>query len=111
MGLNLGRIRTWIILSTAILAGTITAFCGPLVFIGIAVPHLCRSLFNTSDHRLLLPGVILMGAIVALGAAVIAEVPGSTIVLPLNAITSLFGAPIVIWVILRQRNLQRSFAA
>lgn len=111
MGLHLSRVRTWIILSTAILAGTVTAFCGPLVFIGIAVPHLCRSLFNTSDHRLLLPGVILMGAVVALSAAVIAEVPGSNIVLPLNAVTSLFGAPIVIWVILRQRNLQRSFAA
>lgn len=111
MGLNLMAARFGIILTTAILAGTITAFCGPIGFIGIAVPHLCRSLFNTSDHRLLVPLTILVGALVALVASIIADVPGSSIVLPLNAVTSLIGAPAVIWVILSRRNIKETFAS
>lgn len=110
MGLNVQRARLGIVLATALLAGVVTAFCGPIGFIGIAVPHLCRSLFHTSDHRVLVPTTILMGAIVALTAALIAQAPGSQIILPLNAVTSIIGAPVVIWVILRQRNLQKSFA-
>ncbi|MEO1165113.1 MAG: iron ABC transporter permease [Chloroflexota bacterium] len=109
LGMNLILTRIAIVSATALLAGAVTAFCGPIGFIGIAVPHLCRSLFNTSDHRILVPGTILMGAIVALIAALIAEVPGNNLVLPLNAVTALIGAPIVIGVILRQRNLQASF--
>lgn len=111
MGLNLMRARFAIIILTAILAGTITAFCGPIGFIGIAVPHFCRSLFSTSDHRLLVPLTILMGAIVALIASLIADVPGSSLVLPLNAVTSLIGAPAVIWVILSRRNIRNTFAS
>ena len=111
MGLNIKLARWGIVTSTAVLAGVVTAFCGPIGFVGIAVPHLCRSLFNTSDHRVLLPACVLMGAIVALTAAIIAELPGSTIVLPLNAVTSFLGAPVVIMVILRRRNLRKSFAA
>ncbi len=110
MGLHVQRARLGIVLATALLAGVVTAFCGPIGFIGIAVPHLCRSLFHTSDHRVLVPTTILMGGIVALAAALIAQAPGSQIILPLNAVTSLIGAPVVIWVILRQRNLQKSFA-
>lgn len=110
LGMNIVLTRIGIITATAILAGVVTAFCGPVGFIGIAVPHLCRSLFNTSDHRVLMPSSILMGAIVALIAALIAEMPGSRWVLPLNAVTSLLGAPVVILVILRQRNFQRAFA-
>ncbi|MEO1166326.1 MAG: iron chelate uptake ABC transporter family permease subunit, partial [Chloroflexota bacterium] len=109
LGMNLMFTRIAIVGATALLAGAVTAFCGPIGFIGIAVPHLCRSLFNTSDHRILVPATILMGAIVALIAALIAEVPGNNLVLPLNAVTALIGAPIVIGVILRQRNLQASF--
>jgi iron complex transport system permease protein len=109
LGMNVSLTRVAIVSATAILAGTVTAFCGPIGFVGIAVPHLCRSLFSTSDHRVLLPGAILMGAIVALVAALIAEVPGSSLILPLNAITALIGAPVVIAVILRRRNLQQSF--
>jgi iron complex transport system permease protein len=109
LGMNVRRTRLAVVIATALLAGTVTAFCGPIGFIGIAVPHLCRSLFNTSDHRMLVPGTILMGAIVALAASLLAEVPGSNLVLPLNAITAMIGAPVVIGVILRQRNLQRSF--
>lgn len=111
MGLNVGLARLAILISTALLAGTVTAFCGPIGFIGMAVPHLCRSLLGSSDHRLLIPTTILMGAIVALCAALIAEMPGSRLVLPLNAVTALIGAPVVLWVILRQRNIHKAFSA
>jgi iron complex transport system permease protein len=111
MGLNIRRARLWIIITTALLAGGVTAFCGPIAFLGIAVPHLCRSLFGTSDHRILIPGVILLGGTVALVADLIAQMPGSQIILPLNAVTALIGAPVVIWIILRRRNLRNTFAA
>lgn len=111
MGLNVRSTRLWIIVVTAMLAGVVTAFCGPIGFMGIAVPHLCRSILGTSDHRALLPASLLMGALVALVAALIAQVPGSNLSLPLNAITALLGAPVVIWVILRRRNLRESFAS
>lgn len=110
LGLNVRRVRLGIIGSSAILAGVVTAFCGPIGFLGIAVPHLCRSLLNTSDHRLLLPAVSFMGATLALGADIVAGLPGSQLTLPLNAVTALLGAPVVIWVILRQRNLRQAFA-
>jgi iron complex transport system permease protein len=111
MGLNIRRARLWMIVTTALLAGTVTAFCGPIAFLGIAVPHLCRSLFRTSDHRILIPAVIMLGGMVALLADLIAQVPGGQIILPLNAVTALIGAPVVIWIILRRRNLRDSFAA
>ncbi len=111
LGLNVTLMRLAVVGSTALLTGIVTAFCGPIGFVGIAVPHLTRSLFNTSDHRLLVPGTILLGAMIALVAAILAEVPGNNLVLPLNAVTALIGAPVVIFVILRQRNLQKSFGA
>ncbi|MBL8133548.1 MAG: iron ABC transporter permease [Anaerolineae bacterium] len=109
MGVSLLRVRYALLLTTAVLAGTVTAFCGPIGFIGIAVPHFCRGLFATSDHRLLVPLTILVGAIVALIAALIADAPGSRIVLPLNAVTALIGAPAVLWVILSRRHTRESF--
>lgn len=109
LGMPVGVVRVAVVSATALLAGTVTAFCGPIGFIGIAVPHLCRGLFNTSDHRVLMPGTLLIGAIVALVAAMIAEVPGNNLVLPLNAVTALIGAPVVMVVILRHQNIQRSF--
>jgi iron complex transport system permease protein len=111
MGLTVKRARFWMIGSASVLAGSITAFCGPIGFLGVAVPHLCRALFNTSDHRVLAPATTLMGASLALLADLIAHLPGHQMVLPLNAVTALIGAPVVIWVILRQRNLRQSFAA
>lgn len=111
MGLHIGRARIGIVVSASVLAGVVTAFCGPIAFLGIAVPHLCRSLFNTSDHRILLPGVALLGAALALLTDLIAHVPGNSVTLPLNAVTSLVGAPVVAWVILRRRNLRQAFAA
>jgi iron complex transport system permease protein len=110
MGLMVRRTRIWIIFSASLLAGAVTAFCGPIAFLGVAVPHLCRGLFNTSDHRILLPAVTLMGAGLALTADLIAHLPGSQISLPLNAVTALVGAPVVTWIILRRRNLQQAFS-
>jgi len=105
MGVNVRITRLWIILGASLLAATVTAYCGPIGFLGIAIPHLCRLILKTSDHHDLVPGVILMGAALALFADVLSQVPGTGVVLPLNAITSLIGAPVVIGVILRRRNL------
>jgi iron complex transport system permease protein len=105
MGVHVGRARALIIASAAVLAGAITAFCGPIGFLGIAVPHLARALFNTSDHRLLVPACTLLGALVALLADLVARMPGTDVVLPLNAIMALIGAPVVAWVILRRSRI------
>ena len=109
MGVNLSRTRGWIIVSTSLLAGGITAFCGPIAFIGLAVPHLTRLLVPTADHRKLLPAVMLGGAILLLSCDILAQIPGSEKVLPINAVTSLVGAPVVIWLIVRRRNISKSF--
>jgi iron complex transport system permease protein len=101
MGVGLRRARTGIIVATALLTGAVTAFCGPIAFIGIAVPHLCRGLFRTADHRALIPAAMLMGAVVAQAAGILAQAPGTDIALPLNAVLSLIGAPVVLVVILR----------
>jgi iron complex transport system permease protein len=111
MGVSTRRIRFAIIAGASVLAGAVTAYCGPIAFLGVAVPHLCRSLLNTSDHRLLVPATLLLGGSIALLADLVAGVPGSAAILPLNAITALLGAPIVIWIILRRRNLGGAFAS
>jgi len=108
LGLTVQKTRFSVISSASILAGAITAFCGPIAFLGVAIPHLCRSLFNTSDHRILIPSVIIMGAILALFADLVSQILINQMVLPLNAITALIGTPIVTWVIL-QRNSRKSF--
>ncbi len=100
MGLNVNRVRTRIIIDTAILAGVTTAFCGPIAFLGVAVPHLCRGLFMSADHRLLIPACVILGGGLALFSDMVAHMPGSSYTLPLNAITSFLGAPVVIWVII-----------
>lgn len=101
LGLHVKRTRIGIVLATALLVSAVTAFCGPIAFIGIAVPHLCRALLNSVDHRLLLPGACLAGGCVALGASIIAELPANQLVLPLNVVTALMGAPVVMLVVLR----------
>ncbi|MDQ1293703.1 MAG: cobalamin transport system permease protein [Actinomycetota bacterium] len=101
MGVDVPVTRTMIIVVTAVLAGTATAFCGPVQFLGIAVPHLCRALFSTSDHRVLLPACAVLGAALALGADVLAQLPGDE-VLPLNAVNAAIGAPVVIYVLMRR---------
>ena len=106
IGLDIKRARFVAIAGTSILAGTVTAFCGPIGFIGIAVPHIARIIFRTSDHRILVPATIITGAAIMLASDIISQVPGSDSVLPVNSVTALIGIPIVIWVILRnQRNL------
>lgn len=105
MGVNVRHTRIWIIIGASLLAATVTAYCGPIGFLGIAIPHLCRLILKTSDHHDLVPAVIIMGAALALFADVLSQAPGTRIVLPLNAITSLIGAPVVIGVILRRRQV------
>ena len=94
-----------IILATSILAGCITAFAGPIAFVGLAVPHLTRQFVKTSNHFVLIPAVLLVGAILMLLCDSISQVPFTDYTLPINAITSLVGAPVVIWLLVRKRKL------
>ena len=104
MGLAVRRARLLTMLSASVLGAVVTAFCGPISFLGIAVPHVCRGLLSTSDHRVLVPAVVLMGSAGALFAEIVSLLPGSAGVLPLNAVTSLMGAPVVVAVLLRSRR-------
>ena len=110
MGLNVTRLRMLVLIGASILSGAITAFCGPIGFIGVAVPHIARNLFKTSNHKLLIPAVILIGAIVAVAADMVAQMPGSQFVLPINVVTSLFGAPFVLWIVLKRKRRATSFS-
>ena len=101
MGLNVQRTRTRVFLSTVLLAGTVTAFCGPVGFIGLAVPHLARMIFTSADHRILMPASMLAGAALLL----ICDLLAKTLALPINTITALMGIPVVIFVVIRNRNL------
>lgn len=105
LGINVKRSRNIILLITSILTGVITAFAGPIAFIGLAVPHIARMLFSTSNHKILIPAVIILGAIIMLICDGIAQLPTSEFTLPINAITSLFGAPVVIWLLIRKKKL------
>ncbi len=108
MGVNVRIVRPWIIVGASLLAGAVTAYCGPIGFLGIAVPHLGRIILKTSDHRQLVPAVTVLGAIVALFADLISQMPGTEIALPLNAVTALIGAPVVVTVILRRRHIMEA---
>ena len=101
MGLNVRRSRGLLFLSTTLLAGTVTAFCGPIGFIGLAMPHVTRMLFRNSDHRVLVPGTVLSGASVLLLCHLVSKL----FPLPINAITALLGIPIVVWVVLRNKSV------
>ena len=105
LGLNVKANRILIIVATSLLAGSVTAFAGPIAFIGLAVPHLTRQLFNTNNHKILMPAVILYGAILMLICDSIAQLPTSELTLPINAVTSIVGAPVVIWLLVRKRKL------
>ncbi len=109
VGLNVKFARVVIFSCTSILAGSVTAFCGPIGFIGIAVPHIARIIFRTSNHRVLIPGTMLTGGGVMLASDIISQLPGSNSVLPLNAVTSLIGIPVVVWVIFRNRRYSGLF--
>ena len=103
MGLNVKRSRTMVFLSTTLLAGSVTAFCGPIGFIGLAVPHVARYVFSSSDHRILVPATTLVGA----AAMLVCDLISKTMNFPVNTITSLLGIPIVVWVVVRNINIFR----
>lgn len=105
LGVNFNRTKNLILLATSLLTGVITAFSGPIAFVGLATPHVTKLIFNTSNHKILLPAVAFMGAIIMLISDTIAQLPNSEYTLPINAITSLFGAPVVIWLLLRKKKM------
>jgi cobalamin transport system permease protein len=109
LGLSVLRSRMLIITATCLLSGSITAFCGPIGFIGLAVPHLCRALLHTSDHLRLTLGSCLMGSIVILACDIISQLPASRSLMPLNVMTAIVGAPVVIWVIARAKHRKSLF--
>ena len=105
LGINIKKSRYIILFSTSILAGSITAFAGPIAFVGLAVPHLAKILFKTSLHSTLFFGTLLIGGLLMLVCDLISQMPGFNFTLPINAVTSIFGAPIVIWLLVRKKNL------
>ena len=105
LGINIKKNRNIILLITSLLTGVITAFAGPIAFIGLAVPHITKLVFKTSDHKILLPAVAILGAIILLICDIIAQLPTSEFTLPINAVTSLIGAPIVIWLLVRKKKI------
>jgi len=106
MGVRIQRTRLVIFATTSVLAGTITAFCGPIGFIGIAVPHMARFLLNRSDHRVLIPASMLTGMVVMVFSDIVSRLPGTEQILPINAVTSLIGIPVVIWLVVMNRKAQ-----
>ena len=104
MGVNFRKSKFTIIIATSILAGSITAFCGPIAFIGLAVPHIAKIIFQTSSHSVLFWGTLILGSIVMLFCDIVSQLPGTDIILPINAITSIVGAPIVIWLLVRKQS-------
>lgn len=103
LGVNIMRVRNWLLIVTGLLTAITTAFCGPVAFIGLAVPHIARLLLTTDNHRQLLPATLLCGSVVALVCNLICYLPGESGVIPLNAVTPLIGAPVIIYVIARKR--------
>ena len=104
LGLNIKRARLLVISCSGVLVAIVTAYCGPIMFIGLAVPHLCRAIFHTSDHRILMPATLLVGAALALVCNLIARMPGFEGALPVNSVTALVGAPVVASVLFRKRK-------
>jgi len=105
LGINIKKNRNIILIITSLLTGVTTAFAGPIAFIGLAVPHITKLVFKTSDHKILLPAVAILGAIILLICDVVAQLPTSEFTLPINAVTSLIGAPIVIWLLVRKKKI------
>ncbi|WP_276866272.1 iron ABC transporter permease [Mediterranea massiliensis] len=104
LGLNIRRARLLVILCAGVLVAIVTAYCGPIMFIGLAVPHLCRAIFRSSDHRVLMPATLLVGAALALVCNLIARMPGLEGALPVNSVTALIGAPVVASVLFKRRK-------
>jgi iron complex transport system permease protein len=105
LGVNVNRSRLWIVIATGLMTGGMTAFCGPIAFVGLAVPHLARLIMQTTNHKVLLPSVICGGAILLLFCDFISQLMSDTQALPLNALTSLIGAPVVIWQVMKFKKI------
>ncbi len=105
IGLNVKQIRLVIIIITAIITGTVTAFTGPIAFVGVVVPHFARSFLGTVNHRTIIPATILLGGILLLGCDIISQIPLANRTLPINAVTALFGAPMIVWIVLKRKKL------
>ena len=103
LGVNLRRVRNMLLLATGILTAVITAYCGPVAFIGLSVPHIARLIFRTDNHRILMPGTLMTGSAIALGCNLLCVLPANSVI-PLNAVTPLIGAPVVIWVLFKHRS-------
>ncbi len=108
-GVRVNRVKYTILISTSLITGGLVAFTGPVAFIGLAVPHIVRLLFDTSNHRIVLPGSIIAGSILMLICDILSQIPGHSMVLPINAVTALFGAPVVIWIIIKRKNKNIAF--
>ena len=104
MGVSVKRVRLLLFLATALLAGSVTAFCGPIGFVGIAVPHVARMLFRRADHRILLPASVLIGANLMLFCDMVSQLPGTELILPVNTITALLGIPVVVMVVVNSKR-------
>lgn len=104
LGINLQRVRNYLLFLTGLLTAITTAFCGPVAFIGLAVPHIARMLLTTDNHRVLMPATLLTGAVIALVCNIVCVLPGDAGVIPLNAVTPLIGAPVIIYVVARHRT-------
>lgn len=109
LGVKMSKLRIRVIVLTSLMAGIITAYAGPIVFIGVAIPHLARGLFKTTEHKIIIPASVLLGAVIMLACDIISQLPGSHTVFPINSITSIFGAPIIIWIIIKNRRLHGGF--
>ena len=106
IGVNVASARLWVLTATCLMTGGVTAFCGPIAFVGLAVPHLVRMIIPSTNHKVMIPAVIAGGSGLMLFCDILAQLPGSAQVLPLNAVTSLIGAPVVIWLIVRGKRLR-----
>ena len=106
LGVNVRAARIHVLVCTGLMTAVVTAFCGPISFIGLAVPHIARLLLGTSDHRVLVPATALSGACIALACNMLTVIPGTGMLLPLNAVTPLFGAPVIIYVIVNRKSIQ-----
>ena len=107
IGINLKRTQMLLIVISGILISLATVFTGPIAFIGLAIPHLARNFFNTSNHRILIPAVVLLGMSLSLLCNLIAKLPGLDTSLPINAVTAMIGAPVIIWVIIKRGKVKR----
>ncbi len=108
LGVNIRLTRIIIFISTSILAGSVTAFCGPIAFIGIAIPHLARMIFRTAQHNVLFPAVIMLGTAAMLFSDILAHLPGSDNILPINSVTALLGIPVVLWIVIKNYKFKMS---